>query len=299
MGKTALWESLVPLVNNNSDDCLCVCGDFNSVRSNDEKKGRRSIFRQVEADHFNRFIEDCSLIDLPICGRLFTWYRGDGVSMSRLDHFLLSHRWCEVGPNCIQVACQWGLSYHVPLLLYVDEANWGPRPLYMLKCWADFTGYEDFVREQWASFNDTGWGGFVLREKLKMMKFRLKEWHYQHSQNLNGKMVEIKNRMVVLDEKGETESLLEEETEELHNISFQLRSSARVQNNINWQKSRMKWLQEGDANTHKIHGIMSNRRRQNTINLVSVNGEIVEGVQNIRAAVFNHFSSHFKRQKEG
>jgi hypothetical protein len=72
MGKTALWESLVPLVSNNSDDCFCVCGDFNSVRSSDEKKGRGSTFRQVEADHFNRFIEDCSLIDLPICGRLFT-----------------------------------------------------------------------------------------------------------------------------------------------------------------------------------------------------------------------------------
>jgi len=46
-------------------------------------------------------------------------------------------------------------------------------------------------------------------------------------------MVEIKNRMAVLDEKGETEALLEEETEELHNLSFQLRSSARVQNSIN------------------------------------------------------------------
>ena len=57
----------------------------------------------------------------------------------------------------------------------------------------------------------------------------------------------------------------------------------------------MNWLQEGDANTKKFHGVMSNRRRQNTINLVSVNREIVEGVQNIRDAVFNHFSSHFKR----
>lgn len=117
----------------------------------------------MKADQFNKFIEDCSLIDLPICGRMFTWYRGDGVSMSMLDRFLLSHRWCAVWPNCIQVACQRGLSDHVPLLLYVDETNWGPRPLRMLKCWTDFTGYEDFVRAQWATLNVTGWGGFVLR----------------------------------------------------------------------------------------------------------------------------------------
>ena len=107
----------------------------------EERKG--SVFRQVDADVFNKFIDDGSFVDLPICGRLFTWYRGDGVSMSRLDRFLLSEKWCEAWPNCIQVAYQRGLSDHVPLMLYVDNANWGPRPLRMLKCWTEYPGYED------------------------------------------------------------------------------------------------------------------------------------------------------------
>ena len=89
MAKRVLWEFLTPLVLNNNDLCLCVCGDFNSVRSLDGKKGRGTVFRQVDADMFNKFIDDSFLIDLPICGRLFTWYRGDGVSMSSLDWFLL------------------------------------------------------------------------------------------------------------------------------------------------------------------------------------------------------------------
>jgi hypothetical protein len=42
---------------------------------------------------FSRFIDDNFLIDLPLCGRKFTWYRGDGGSMSRLDIFLLSAEW--------------------------------------------------------------------------------------------------------------------------------------------------------------------------------------------------------------
>jgi len=86
--KKVLWEWLQPLVLNNNYICLCVCGDFNSVRSVDERKGRGTVFRQVDADVFNIFIDECLLIDLPICGRLFTWYRGDGISMSRLDRFL-------------------------------------------------------------------------------------------------------------------------------------------------------------------------------------------------------------------
>ncbi|MCI39255.1 cysteine-rich receptor-like protein kinase, partial [Trifolium medium] len=38
-------------------------------------------------DHipFNRFIEDNILIDLPLSGRKFTWFKGDDLSMSRLD----------------------------------------------------------------------------------------------------------------------------------------------------------------------------------------------------------------------
>jgi exonuclease III len=123
VSKRALWERLVPLIINNQDVCLCVCGDFNSVRSIDEKKGRGTTFRQVDVDAFNNFIAGSLLIDLPICGQLFTWYRGDGVSMSRLDRFLLSEKWCEAWPNCIQVAYQRGLSDHVPLMLSVDEAN--------------------------------------------------------------------------------------------------------------------------------------------------------------------------------
>lgn len=47
------------------------------------------------------------------------------------------------------------------------------------------------------------------------MKASLKEWHRRHLQNLNGKIMEIKNRISVLDDKGEIEALHEEEIEEL------------------------------------------------------------------------------------
>lgn len=161
--KQALWLQLSQFVLNFAEVNLCMCGDFNSVRSEDERRGRGVIDRQVDSVNFNNFIDGCFLIDLPLCGRLFTWYRGDGVTMSRLDRFLLSARWCLSWPNSIQVAHQRGLSDHVPLVLDVDDLNWGPRPLRMLKCWRDFAGYSEFVRENLNSFHLDGWGGFVLQ----------------------------------------------------------------------------------------------------------------------------------------
>lgn len=294
VAKYILWERLTSYVPSKIDLCLCVCGDFNSVRSRDERKGRASIFRQSDADRFNKFIEDTLLIDLPLCGRLFTWYRGDGISMSRLDRFLLSEKWCERWPNCIQVAHQRGLSDHVPLFLHVDESNWGPRPLRMLKCWSDYPGYVEFVRDRWNSFSIQGWGSFVLKQKLKMIKDCLKEWHQTHSQNAEGKILEAKNRRAFLDSKGETSVLLDEEVHELHELSVSLHSMARTQTSINWQKARMNWLKEGDANSNFFHGVCTNQRRGNTVNMVNVDGVNIEGVHKIRSAVYDHFSHHFK-----
>ena len=77
------------------------------------------------------------------------------------------------------------------MLLHVDVANRGPRPLRMRKCWADFPGYADFVRKQWGTFNTTGWGGFVLQQKLKLIKTCLKDWHHNHTKNLDATIMGV------------------------------------------------------------------------------------------------------------
>ncbi|GAU51586.1 hypothetical protein TSUD_414300 [Trifolium subterraneum] len=76
---------------------------------------------------------------------------GDGLSMSRLDKFLLSGDWCLTWPNCTQVARMRGLSDHCPLVLCANEEDWGPCPSRMLKCWRDIPGYNTFVKDKWNS----------------------------------------------------------------------------------------------------------------------------------------------------
>jgi len=47
-----------------------------------------------------------------------------------------------------------------------------------------------------------GWGGYVMKEKFKMIKVALREWHQNHTQNILGKITTIKGRISVLDEMG-------------------------------------------------------------------------------------------------
>jgi hypothetical protein len=79
-----------------------------------------------------------------------------------------------------------------------------------------------------------GWGCHVLRMKLKMIKACLKDWHMQHTKNIEGRITDAKNRMDSLDSKGEEAELAEEEIRELHDLSINLHSLSRVHTSMNW-----------------------------------------------------------------
>jgi len=56
----------------------------------------------------------------------------------------------------------------------------------------------------------------------------------------------------------------------------------------------MNWVKEGDANSKFFHNMMSHRQRRNSLQLIHVDGVLMEGVQNIRIAVHNHFTNHYR-----
>jgi len=230
-----LWNHLSLRVGALSSQNVCVCGDFNAVRCFEERRSVGRVHSVVWSDNFNNFINTTALVDLPLRGRKFTWFRGDGKSMSRIDRFLLSEKWCLTWPNCSQLALTRGLSDHCPLVLVVDVENWGPRPLRILKCWESLPGYNDLVREKWRSFQIEGWGGYVLKEKLKLLKLALREWHQRHSQNLPARISTLKENIATLDLKGETEVLRDEEIDALHGFTEELFSLSRIHSSICWQ----------------------------------------------------------------
>jgi len=60
------------------------------VRSLEERKSRAIDPSNEDFSFFNQFISGNILFDLLLCGRNFTWFKGDGYYMNCLDKFLLS-----------------------------------------------------------------------------------------------------------------------------------------------------------------------------------------------------------------
>jgi len=80
-----VWAQLGMILSNYRDLSWCVCGDFNAIWSQAERRSRVVGTIVEDYSHFNQFIDGNILSDLPLCGRNYTWFRGDGVSMSQLD----------------------------------------------------------------------------------------------------------------------------------------------------------------------------------------------------------------------
>ncbi|KAF1860197.1 hypothetical protein Lal_00040454 [Lupinus albus] len=87
--KRHVWLELGEWKNESSCNMWCIASDFNSVKSSEERKGRKSHERLKEMHDFNCFINKLDLIDLPLVGKRFIWIKGDDKTMSRLDRFLI------------------------------------------------------------------------------------------------------------------------------------------------------------------------------------------------------------------
>jgi exonuclease III len=74
--KQILWTNLTARVLSLGNHNVCLCGDFNSIRSANERRSVRGAQSLDEFSHFNEFIDECVLIDLPLCGRKFTRFKG-------------------------------------------------------------------------------------------------------------------------------------------------------------------------------------------------------------------------------
>ena len=103
-GQQVLWNVLSSRLAALTDQNVCVCGDFNVIHCVEERRSVSSVPYHAGIDGFNSFIDSNLLVDIPLKGRTFTWFRGDGRSMSHIDRILLSEKWCLTWPTCFQLA---------------------------------------------------------------------------------------------------------------------------------------------------------------------------------------------------
>lgn len=289
-----LWEELMWL-KANSCEPWCIGGDFNEIKSPSERVGCVRVDRGMS--DFIEFCNSMELCDLPMIGRKFTWtnYQDQAIH-SRLDRFLCFLEW-----TMRFKILQWGLprliSDHCPVLISNDNRDWGPKPFRFMDIWLSNPRCLKLAEETWNNVQVVGWAGFILLQKLRPVKAKLKTWNKEEFGDINCALLEIESELHQFDIVAEDRQLTAKEKAAKCKSKSEIWRLSKLSESLWRQKSRVNWLKLGDKNTRFFQAIANSRFKRNMVGSILVNGEMLEDPMAIKDAAVNYFSNNFTEER--
>jgi hypothetical protein len=278
------------------DGAWCLVGDFNAVRRREERRGIGSTISPslpVEMREFNNFIVNLNVEDVHMLGGSFTWFHPNGVTMSRLDRVLVSEEWnSSWGVQTLRILPR-DISDHCPLILKNSVIDVRPKPFRFCNHWLMHKDFKGLVEEWWGSYNLEGWMGYVLKEKLKLLKTSIKGWNKVEFGKMDENIRGLISNIRIMDLKGEQGLLFPTEVEERRKHFIELWRLLKCKEALLVQRSRAKWLQDGDTNSKYFHGCVKSRERRKTISCLRVGERWLDSSSEILNEVTNYFKRHF------
>ncbi|XP_077252938.1 uncharacterized protein LOC143892304 [Tasmannia lanceolata] len=291
MVKGQLWEELT-MIRSKWVNPWCLGGDFNEIRRVEERLGcRRTSQNMID---FSDFIAENELIDIPLKGAQFSWSRNS--RKSRLDRFLFCPAWISMFPEVCQKVLVHSVSDHCPLLLDPRLDSWGPFPFRFELAWLEIPKLDEMMGGWWAPLKVEEAADFIIGEKLRFVKKRLKEWNSLRLEAIHERKLWLQNRIRVISLADEERLASEDNLNELGKVKEEHKGLL-LQEEISWrQKSRVNWLKEGDKNTAYFHNMASARRRNNRIEALEVKGSLSFTKEAITKEIVDYYRSLYSAE---
>ena len=163
-------------------------------------------------------------------------------------------------------------SDHCPILLRSSIIDWGPKPLKVMDWWLKDKGFQNMVAHSWGNYHPNGWGGYVLKQKLKFLKHCIRQWSSQNGSVTARKINDLKKQINDMEAGINASTISQTQADLKKSLQEQLWSAALAYESMLRQKSRVKWLREGDRNSSYFHRIINHRRRVNALQGLCIDG---------------------------
>ena len=135
---------------------------------------------------------------------------------------------------------------------------------------------------------------FVLAKKLQALKGEIKKWNSEVFGNVGARNKAWAEELELLDSYEEDKGFSEEGFQERRRGLVSDLEASLLQEEICWrQKSRIRWLKEGDKCTKFFHQVANANQRTNSIESLSVNGSLTSDPDIISSHIVNFYESLF------
>ncbi|XP_070668433.1 uncharacterized protein [Malus domestica] len=255
--KAEFWEWMSSYFSPSDIPWLCA-GDFNEFLWDHEKSGGVEVLYNWPR-YLENFMQATNLWDLDFNGPTFTWHgmrHGHWVE-ERIDRALINGLWQDLWPESLVTHGTVMGSDHCPLILQTDSTGAGE----VLVKWTKKINDCKSSLIRW-SRNKFKKRSQMIQELLLQLQELQRDWRSNCDV--------IKQKMQLVDD-------------------------LRAQEESYWmQRSRVRWLREGDANTSFFHSSTLHRRRRNQIIKIKDEfGHWVEQPSRVRKLVDDHFMQTF------
>ncbi|XP_073367993.1 uncharacterized protein [Aegilops tauschii subsp. strangulata] len=196
-------------------------------------------------------------------------------TLTKIDRVLISIDWELENPSYLLQALSTGVSDHAPLHLSMS-ANFCPKKRFRFELfWTRMEGFEDAVREAWVCDATIVNPYKRLDALLRNTANHLQAWGQRKLGNVKTLMRVATWVIHKLDVAQENRILQREETWLRRTLKHSLLGLAALERTIDRQRSRLKWIKEGDANTKLFQAVANGRRTKNYIPHIKHGGEII------------------------
>jgi hypothetical protein len=239
------------------------------------EKNNSNLNRSVMA-RFRGFIQRHELNDTYLHGRLYTWSNErEDPTLTRIDKVLVSVDWDLAHPDAILQALSSSVSDHAPIHLALSAAIRPKRRFRFELFWLKLEGFEDAVRDAWVC--DVG---VVDPFKRLDALFRnaaqgLQAWGQKKCGNIKLQISMANIIIFRLDVAQEQRNLSLGEIWLRRTLKLTVLGLASLERTMARQRSRLRWIKEGDANSKLFHIVANGRRTRNFIPAVRHGNETI------------------------
>ncbi|TQE04408.1 hypothetical protein C1H46_010027 [Malus baccata] len=253
--KVDFWRGMIQ--NFGSNDTPWICGgDFNEFLWDHEKSGGAEV-RYNRTRYLEEFMSKLEILDFGYNGPKFTWRgkRNGQLVEARLDRALGNENWQVLWPNClVSIGTMLG-SDHNPVIVHCAPKVDIRKKIFRFEAyWANEDDCKEIVRQVWVQPQE---GNSVERWSKKICdcfkwpgrKFSQRHWKIQK----------------LMSHLGRLQMDWRSNSQEIEDVSKAVDTLWSQEESVWKQKSRVQWLQEGDANTKFFHQSTLQRRRRNKV----------------------------------